>query len=57
MAAWEEAAFPTARSGQAIGDERLVHDGNGRSAILVCSGDQVRLGIAPDEATARSIAG
>ena len=52
-----EAGLPWKRVTIIPGDERLVHSGSGRSAVLVCTGDQVRLGIAPDEATARLIAG
>jgi hypothetical protein len=51
---WYEAAFAGVEL-RAEGDERLAHDGTTQDAVVSCSGNEVRLGIAPDVATAREI--
>ena len=53
MAAWYRAMSESSVSGGERADEELVFAASARSAVLACPGRQVRLGIAPDEATAR----
>ena len=55
VTAWYRAAFPDARPATAEGGEALVVDGDGRHAVLRCDGRDVRLGLAPDLATARAL--
>jgi hypothetical protein len=57
MADWYRAAFPGDREVPAGSGERLVVDGAAQDAVLACDGDEVRLGIAPDLATARALGG
>jgi hypothetical protein len=56
MAQWYDAAFPDAAEVPAEG-AALARDGAAQDAVLRCGGDEVRLGIAPDLATARMLAG
>lgn len=56
MEAWYTAAFDGRRAEAGRG-EALAHDGQRQDAVLVCDGADVRLGIAPDLGTARTIAG
>jgi outer membrane murein-binding lipoprotein Lpp len=56
LTAWYDAAFPDAAEAPADG-ATLARDGADQDAVLVCTGDEVRLGIAPDLATARALAG
>lgn len=51
---WYDAAFPDAAEAPAEGAV-LARDGAEQDAVLVCAGDEVRLGIAPDLATARRL--
>jgi hypothetical protein len=54
---WYEASFPGAEpQGSATGGGRLI-DGATQDAAVVCQGDQVRVGIAPDPSAARRLAG
>jgi hypothetical protein len=54
---WYEASFPGAEpQGSATGGGRLI-DGATQDAAVVCEGDQVRVGIAPDPSAARRLAG
>lgn len=57
MTAWHDAAFPDARSAAPAGAEKLAVNGPGQAAVIVCTGDSVRVGIGPDLATAREVAG
>jgi hypothetical protein len=53
---WYRQSFPGADpQGSATGG--LLIDGGGQDAAIVCRGDQVRVGIAPDPAAARRLAG
>lgn len=56
--AWYRAAFPDAVAATG-GDGRggATFTGGEQRAVLACDGDEVRLGIAPDPATASAIAG
>jgi hypothetical protein len=56
MVAWELAAFPAHDEMDPGNQEELVHSGSGRTAVVVCDGSNVRIGIAPDLETARSVA-
>lgn len=56
VVAWYEAGFPDAVAAPAEG-AALVLDGPVQDAVVRCDGDEVRLGIAPDLVTARTIAG
>lgn len=51
---WYEAAFDARETGVAPG-ETLALDGDTQDAVLRCRGGEVRLGIAPDVATARAL--
>jgi hypothetical protein len=53
---WYDAAFPDAAEAPPEGAV-LARDGADQDAVLVCEGDEVRLGIAPDLATARTLTG
>lgn len=55
MAAWYRAAFPGGREEAGPG-EVLAVDGPAQDAVVVCRGDHVAVGIAPDLATARVLA-
>ncbi len=55
MVAWETAAFPSSSSETTTGAEVLVHIGQGRSAVISCAGDLVRIGIAPSVSAARAM--
>lgn len=57
MAAWYTAAFPGAKRMAKEAGEELAVDGAAQDAVVRCSGTEVRIGIAPDLATARTIAG
>ena len=57
MVSWELAAFPDHDVIDPTGQEELAHTGNGRAAIVVCDGSSVLIGIGPDLAIARSVAG
>jgi hypothetical protein len=50
-------AFPDARAGGSALDGGLELDGGAQDAVLRCTDDEVRLGIAPDLATAARVAG
>ena len=52
---WYETAFPDASQDSTDGDEALVADGEAQDAVVSCSGEDVRLGIAPDVDTARAL--
>jgi hypothetical protein len=52
---WYRKSFPTGRDQDLQGSERLAVDGVGEDAALSCSGNEVKLGIAPDLATARQL--
>jgi hypothetical protein len=54
MASWYQASF-TGTNGGARGDEELALDGPAQDALIRCPGREVRLGIAPDLATARAL--
>lgn len=53
---WYGAAFPGDRAVDQEPGERLARDGATQDAVLRCDGRDVRLGIAPDLATARTLA-
>jgi len=55
VTAWYRSAFPDARPAAAEPGEALVADGAGQDAVLRCDGRDVRLGLAPDVATARAL--
>ena len=57
VVAWYQAAFPGGQAVEAGGDERLAVDGARQDAVVRCAGAEVRVGMAPDLATARAIAG
>lgn len=52
---WYEAAFPGGSPVSTAGGEALAVDGSVQDAVVSCSGGQVRVGIAPQLATARAI--
>lgn len=54
--AWYSAAFD-GQPAATQGTEALVHDGAAQDAVLTCDAGDVRLGIAPDVATARTVVG
>lgn len=54
---WYEAAFPDAQAIDRTDDEALAVTGSAQDAVVICAGDSVRLGIAPDLTTARRVAG
>lgn len=56
VAAWSRAAFADARPAAADSGEEVALDGPDRDAVLRCAGRDVRLGLAPDTATARALA-
>jgi hypothetical protein len=55
VTAWYQRAFPSATAVTTTGDERLAVDGPTQDAVVRCGGGEVRVGIAPDVATARAI--
>lgn len=57
MARWYEAAFADAEVTDGQPDERLASTGGDQEAVITCDGADVRVGLAPDVATARVIAG
>lgn len=56
VARWYAAAFPGDRDAERRPGETLARDGQAQDAVLRCGGRDVRLGIAPDLATARALA-
>jgi hypothetical protein len=52
---WYSKAFPTSRAAPAEIGEVLAVDGVDQDAVIRCSGTEVRVGIAPDLATARAL--
>lgn len=56
VATWYERAFPDATDAPTRRDERMIREGPDQTAVLTCAGPDVRLGIAPDLATARALA-
>lgn len=57
VASWYEQAFPDSTDAPTRRDERLVRESAQQTAVVTCAGDEVRLGIGPDLATARTLAG
>lgn len=57
MTDWYDAAFPDARRARTSGQEALAVTGPDQDAVVVCDGSSVRVGIAPDLQTARTVAG
>jgi hypothetical protein len=53
---WYERAFPDSTEAPTRREERLVREGGRQTAVVTCAGDEVRLGIGPDLATARALA-
>ncbi len=56
VARWYQAAFPRDRAAERRPGEALASDGGTQDAALRCGDRDVRLGIAPDLATARALA-
>ncbi|HEX6674527.1 MAG TPA: hypothetical protein VF486_05820 [Actinomycetes bacterium] len=54
--AWYQAAFPASRAQAAVAGETMARQGPTDYAVLRCPGGEARLGIAPDAATARTLA-
>ena len=54
--AWYQAAFPDGREQAAAAGETMARQGPTGYAVLRCPGSEARLGIAPDAATARTLA-
>jgi hypothetical protein len=54
VARWYGASF-TGKNGGPRADEKLALDGETQDAVVKCPGSEVRLGIGPDLATARSL--
>lgn len=57
MAAWYRATFPKDRAAPRQAGDTMVIDGQTQDAVLRCAATTVRLGIGPDLATARRLAG
>jgi hypothetical protein len=57
VAGWYRRAFPAAAPAPRRTGERLTLRGSRQSAVLACGGGQVRLGIGPSVAAARTLAG
>ena len=57
VTAWYDAAFTDDSAASTAGDEQLAREGGYQSGVVTCTGDEVRLGTAPDLETARRIAG
>lgn len=55
VATWYERAFPDSADAPNRANERMVRVGDDQTGVVVCSGDEVRLGIAPDLQTARAL--
>jgi hypothetical protein len=55
MMDWYEAGFPDATVDR--GSDTMEADGSDQAAVITCDGDDVKIGIAPDLATARRLAG
>jgi hypothetical protein len=53
---WYAAAFPGANPRGSATGRGLLLDGSRQDAAVICDGDQIRLGIGPDPATARRLA-
>lgn len=53
---WYERAFPDSADAPTRTGERMVRESDTQVAVVMCSGDEVRLGIAPDLRTARALA-
>jgi type II secretory pathway pseudopilin PulG len=51
---WYQRAFPDSTDAPPRSGERLVRQGT-QAAVVACAGDEVRLGIGPDLATARAL--
>jgi hypothetical protein len=56
MGGWYRAGWPEAEAGAGAGVVKLEFTEPGRSAVLVCDGRDVRMGLAPDLATAARLA-
>lgn len=56
VGAWYAAAFPDATASGGLRERGRTFDGPVQDAFIRCGGDDVRLGIAPDAATARALA-
>jgi hypothetical protein len=56
VATWYERAFPDSTDAPPRSGERMVRESETQTAVVMCSGDEVRLGIAPDVSTARALA-
>lgn len=54
---WYEQAFPDSTDAPTRRDERMIRESAQQTAVVTCTGDEVRLGIGPDLATARTLAG
>ncbi len=54
---WYERAFPDGTDAPTRRDERLVREGPRQTAVVMCAGEEVRLGVGPDLTTARALAG
>ena len=57
MTDWYDAAFSEAEPADLSGEEALAVSGPDQDAVILCDGDGVRIGIAPDLATARRVTG
>lgn len=57
LTTWYQRAFPDGADAPTRRDERMVREGPEQTAVITCPGDEVRVGIAPDVATARALAG
>lgn len=55
VATWYERAFPDSTDAPTRSAERMVREGGTQTGVVVCSGDEVRLGMAPDLPTARAL--
>jgi hypothetical protein len=53
---WYQRAFPDSTDAPPRRGERLVRQGTPQTAVVACSGDEVRLGIGPDLPVARALA-
>lgn len=55
VATWYERAFTAATDAPTRRGERMVRESAAQTAVLTCEGEDVRLGIGPDVATARAL--
>lgn len=55
MRDWYRRSFPKDTSVRRSADESLAIDGTSQDAVIRCRGKQVRMGVAPDLATARAL--